>query len=65
MSELYKHFDRGILQGIDHAGDPGPGLELVRDQVNNVSDFHAFLAVAEARERSPAYLTISAQKNSL
>ena len=42
MSELHNHFGRGILQGTDHARDPGPGLELVRDQVNSVSDFHAF-----------------------
>ena len=42
MGELYNHFDRGILQGTDHARDAGPGLELVRDQVNGVSDFHAF-----------------------
>ena len=42
MSELYNHFDRGILQGTDHARDSGPGLELVRNQVNSVSDFHAF-----------------------
>jgi len=41
MSDLHNYFNRGILQGIDHARDPGPGLELVRDQVNNVSDFHA------------------------
>ena len=27
-------------------GNPGSGLELVRDQVNRVSDFHAFLTVA-------------------
>ena len=42
MSELHNHFDRGILQGTDHARDSGPGLELVRNQVNSVSDFHAF-----------------------
>ena len=42
MSDLHNYFNRGILQGIDHARDPGPGSELVRDQVNNVSDFHAF-----------------------
>jgi chromate transporter len=35
--------DRGIiLQSTDYARDSGPGLELVRDQVNTVSDFHAF-----------------------
>jgi hypothetical protein len=27
-------------------GNPESGLELVRDQVNRVSDFHAFLTVA-------------------
>ena len=44
VSELHNHFDfdRGILQGTDHSRDPGPGLESVRDQVNMVSDFHAF-----------------------
>ena len=42
MSGLHNHFDRGILHGIDHARDPGPGLALVRDYVNMVSDFHAF-----------------------
>ena len=43
MGEIHSHFDRGItLQSTDHARDPGPGLELVRDQVNTVSDFHAF-----------------------
>jgi hypothetical protein len=30
------------LQGIYHARDPGSGFTLVRDQVNVVSDFHAF-----------------------
>jgi hypothetical protein len=43
MGEIHSHFDRGIiLQSTDHARDSGPGLELVRDQVNTVSDFHAF-----------------------
>jgi hypothetical protein len=43
MGEIHSHFDRRIIsQGTDHARDPGPGLELVRDQVNTVSDFHAF-----------------------
>jgi hypothetical protein len=42
MGEIHSHFDRRIIsQGTDHARDPGPGLELVRDQVNTVSDFHA------------------------
>jgi hypothetical protein len=31
MSGLHNHFDRGTLQGIDHARDPGPGLVLVCD----------------------------------
>ena len=31
MSGLLNHFDRGILHGIDYAGDPRPGLELVCD----------------------------------
>ena len=42
MIGLDNHFDRGILQGIYHARDPGSGFALVRDQVNVVSDFHAF-----------------------
>jgi hypothetical protein len=43
MGEIHSHFDRRIIsQGTDHARDSGPGLELVRDQVNTVSDFHAF-----------------------
>ena len=42
VSELCNHFDRGILQGVDHDRDPGPGLESVRDQVNMVSDIHPF-----------------------
>jgi len=42
MGELYIHFDHGIIfHRADHATDPGPGLELVRDQVNTVCDFHA------------------------
>ena len=42
MGGLHSHFDRGVLQGTDHATYPGSGLELVGDQVNRVSDFHTF-----------------------
>jgi len=42
MGELHSHFDHGIIfHRTDHARDPGLGLELVRDQVNTVCDFHA------------------------
>ena len=42
VGKLHKHFDGGILQGTDHDRDPGPGLKSVRDEVNMISDFHAF-----------------------
>jgi hypothetical protein len=42
-----------FLDCTDHAGDPGPGLELVRDQVNTVCDFHALLTVAGVAEGAP------------
>ena len=54
MGELHSHFDHGIIfYPTDYARDPGPGLELVRDQVNTVCDFHALLTVAGVAEGAP------------
>jgi hypothetical protein len=62
MSGLHNGFDRGILQAADRARDPGPGLEVVRDQVNIISNFHAFLTVAEARGGEPGMFDAHSSK---
>ena len=62
MSGLDNDIDRGILQATGRARDPGPGWEVVRDQVNMVSDFHAFLTVAEAREGEPGMFDAHSSK---
>jgi hypothetical protein len=64
IGELHNHFDRGILQGTDHARDTGPGLELVRDSGKRGLRFSRVLTVAGARDCGTACLTISPRRNS-
>jgi hypothetical protein len=46
IGKLHGYFDRGILNGTDRCREAGSGAELVCDQENMVSDFHAYLTAA-------------------
>ena len=46
IAKLDGYFDRGILNGTDRCGEAGSGAELVCDQENMVSNFHACLTAA-------------------